>query len=136
LEDASAAVDAVLRRLWHARAAVLDAWAARLYAPPVPDPVPTMAISSAIVRGEPVPESAVPVYDLSVMVSELQVVGRAGQSCTATAAAFKSECSAYLSVVCQAAENADEAGDAAAGEQVRRAANAAFEALRDGGAGE
>lgn len=133
VEAAADAVYAELARLWRARAAVLDAWAARLYAPPVLTPPPALAVAAAGLAGRPLPVPTVPTYDVPVvMMAELAAAGEAARVCTGVAAAFETACSAAVAAVGVVAERADVAPVGAVAD-VRAAAAAALAELDGSG---
>ncbi|MCV7316208.1 MULTISPECIES: hypothetical protein [Mycobacteriaceae] len=105
IEAAQQPVLAALAQRHRLRAAVLDSWATRLYAPPLAVQPPAMLALAAAVHNRPPPQPSVPCYQLDAMLAELQSVLVAAEADHAAAAEFDK---AALAAISAAADPPDQ----------------------------
>jgi hypothetical protein len=96
VEAAESPVVSVLAARHRLRAAVLDGWAARLYAPPVDVAPSQLASAVAMVAGVECPPPTRPSYVLSTMLAELQAVLAAAGEDHQVASELQRSCLAAL----------------------------------------
>lgn len=126
-EAASAQVHAAAEQRWGARALIRDAWAGRLWAPPIQAPPAARDSARAILTGGPLPQPVLPRWSIDALIMEINAIGAIAAADREAVAGFRRTAAVQVQRVIQSG-GADHVVHAALA-AIRTAATAAVTAM-------